>query len=188
MFLKPRQLTLAAFVVGSSLHAAPDWKSVEPFLAAKCYECHNAEKTKGDVDLKQFAADPKLAVEFDLWQKVKDSIENGDMPPKKAKALNPAEKEGITGWVTHSLDALAEEGVLGPRAFETPRLPLDLHELPAVQTPAVEGTLDTAADHMGRPHSLAQRHGVGDALEITRPRHSSRLRQLHRGHPKPGWR
>ena len=107
MFLKPRQLTLAAFVIGSSLHAAPEWKSVETFLAAKCYECHNAEKTKGDVDLKQFAADPKLAVEFDLWQKVKDSIENGDMPPKKAKALEPAEKEGITGWVTHSLDALA---------------------------------------------------------------------------------
>ena len=108
MFLKPRHLSLAAFVVGSSLHAAPEWKSVEPFLAAKCYECHNAEKTKGDVDLKQFAADPKLAVEFDLWQKVKDSIENGDMPPKKAKALDPAEKDGITGWVTHSLDALAE--------------------------------------------------------------------------------
>ena len=103
---------LAILFVSSVLVVLParsaDWKAVEPMLAAKCYECHNTEKTKGDVDLKQFAADPKLAVEFDLWQKVKDSIENGDMPPKKAKALNPAEKEGITGWVTHSLDALAE--------------------------------------------------------------------------------
>ena len=108
MFLNFRHLPLAALAVGSSLHAAPEWKAVEPLLAAKCYECHNAEKTKGDVDLKKFAADPQLAVEFDLWQKVKDSIENGDMPPKKAKALDPAEQDGITAWVTHSLDALAE--------------------------------------------------------------------------------
>lgn len=108
MFLKPCHLSLAALVVGSSLHAAPEWKSVEPFLAAKCYECHNAEKAKGDVDLKQFAADPKLAEEFEIWTKVKDTIDNGDMPPRKAKQLTSEEKAGITGWVQSGLDALAE--------------------------------------------------------------------------------
>jgi len=77
-------------------------------LAAKCYECHNAEKMKGDVDLKKFAANPKLAEEFEIWTKVKDTIDNGDMPPKKAKQLSPDEKAGISGWVQHSLDALAE--------------------------------------------------------------------------------
>lgn len=77
-------------------------------LAAKCYECHNADKMKGDVDLKQFAADPKLAVEFEIWSKVKDTIDNGDMPPRKAKQLTSEEKAGITGWVQQSLDVLAE--------------------------------------------------------------------------------
>lgn len=81
---------------------------MEPFLAAKCYSCHGGEKTKGDVDLKQFAADPKLAAEFEIWTKVKDTIESGDMPPKKAKQLTPVESAAITGWVTHGLDALAE--------------------------------------------------------------------------------
>ncbi len=109
MPLNSRHLALAGFVVAaSSLHAAPDWKAVEPFLAAKCYSCHGGEKTKGDVDLKQFAADPKLASEFEIWTKVKDTIENGDMPPKKARQLAPHEASAITGWVTHSLDALAE--------------------------------------------------------------------------------
>jgi len=109
MPLISRHLALVGLVVAaSSLPAAPDWKTIEPFLAAKCYECHNADKMKGDVDLKQFTADPKLSTEFEIWTKVKDTIDNGDMPPRKAKQLTPEEKAGITGWVQHSLDALAE--------------------------------------------------------------------------------
>ena len=77
-------------------------------LAAKCYECHNADKMKGDVDLKQFAANPDVPVNFEIWNTVKDTIDNGDMPPRKAKQLSPEEKAGITGWVQHSLDLLAE--------------------------------------------------------------------------------
>lgn len=77
-------------------------------LAAKCYECHNADKMKGDVDLKQFAANPDVLVNFKLWADVKDTIDNGDMPPRKAKQLTSEEKAGITGWVQQSLDVLAE--------------------------------------------------------------------------------
>lgn len=107
---KARHLTLAGVTFASTfIHAAaPEWKAVEPYLAAKCYSCHGGEKTKGDVDLKQFAADPKLAAEFEIWTKVKDTIDNGDMPPKKAKQLTDEEKSAITGWVAHGLDALAE--------------------------------------------------------------------------------
>ncbi|MFZ4765744.1 MAG: DUF1587 domain-containing protein, partial [Roseimicrobium sp.] len=76
-------------------------------LKAKCYECHSGEKTKGDVDLQRLAADPKITTEFALWQSVKETIENGDMPPRKAKPLTPGESTAITGWVGQSLDALA---------------------------------------------------------------------------------
>jgi len=56
MPLKTCHLALAGFVVATlPLQAAPDWKAIEPLLAAKCYECHNAEKHKGEIDLKQFA-------------------------------------------------------------------------------------------------------------------------------------
>lgn len=98
-----------AFVhLAPASRAAPDWKAVEPLLAAKCYECHGGEKTKGDVDLKALSSDPDVAVEFDLWRTVKDTIDNGDMPPRKAKQLAPEEKAAITGWVEQSLNALAE--------------------------------------------------------------------------------
>ncbi len=90
------------------LPAAPDWKTVEPYLAAKCYSCHGGEKTKGDVDLKALAGNPDVANEFEVWTQVKDSIDSGDMPPRKSKPLTDAEKSAITGWVEHSLDALAQ--------------------------------------------------------------------------------
>jgi hypothetical protein len=107
-----RPAGLAAFVLAFAwtrgASAAPDWKAVEPVLAAKCYSCHGGEKTKGEVDLKALAADPKIAEEFELWHRVLDTIESGEMPPPKAKPLEGNEATSITGWVTGALDALAQ--------------------------------------------------------------------------------
>ncbi len=117
MLLNTRHLALAAFVVGSfSLSAAPAWKDAEVVLKAKCYECHNPKKTKGDVDLQQFAADPQLTKHFEVWLKVKDTIENGDMPPPKAHQMSDQEHTALLGWVNGELDALAaaQSGDPGP--------------------------------------------------------------------------
>lgn len=109
MFLKPRHLALATFVVGSSsLSAAPAWKDAEGVLKAKCYECHNEKKTKGDVDLERFAGDPQIQKHFEVWLKVKDTIENGDMPPPKAHQMSDQEHTALLGWVNGELDHLAE--------------------------------------------------------------------------------
>ena len=109
MSLNSRHLALAAFVVGSSsLSAAPAWKDAEVVLKAKCYECHNEKKTKGEIDLKQFAADPQIAKQFEVWLKVKDTIENGDMPPPKAHQMSDSEHAALLGWVNDELDHLAE--------------------------------------------------------------------------------
>lgn len=118
MRCSPKTLALAALLSGglTSLRAQPDWKAVEPVLKAKCYECHNADKTKGDVDLQSLATDPKFASEFTLWEDVKDTIVNGDMPPRKAKPLAENEKHVVVQWVESSVDqmAAASAGDPGP--------------------------------------------------------------------------
>ena len=88
--------------------AAPDWKAVEPILAAKCYSCHGGEDIKGEVDMKALAADPKLDEQFELWHRVLETIESGEMPPRKAKPLEESEETAITAWVTRELDTLAQ--------------------------------------------------------------------------------
>ncbi|MDB6073275.1 MAG: hypothetical protein JWO89_915, partial [Verrucomicrobiaceae bacterium] len=104
----------SAFLVFISLAASSlsaiaktDWKTVEPVFSAKCYQCHGGEKTKGDVDLKRLARDPQVGSEFMLWQDVKDTVSDGDMPPKKAHQLSEEEHKLLLGWVTESLDTLA---------------------------------------------------------------------------------
>ncbi len=87
--------------------ASPDWKTIEPILSAKCYSCHGGGKTKGEIDLKTLAADPKMDEHFELWDRVLGTVESGEMPPPKAEPLVPVEEEKITAWVTGSLDALA---------------------------------------------------------------------------------
>jgi len=117
MLLNSRHLALVGFVVGTfSLSAAPAWKDAEGVLKAKCYECHNEKKTKGDVDLQQFAADPQIVKHFEVWLKVKDTIENGDMPPPKAHQMNDQEHAALLGWVNGELDhlAAAQSGDPGP--------------------------------------------------------------------------
>ena len=101
-------LLTSVLAVLSTVQAAPEWKAAESVLSAKCYECHNPEKNKGDIDLKSLSADPNVPKEFNLWADVKDTIDNGDMPPRKAKQLTPEEKATLLGWVSGSLDALAE--------------------------------------------------------------------------------
>lgn len=88
---------------------APDWKTVEPLLSENCYRCHGGEKTKGKIDLKVLAEDPKFREEFELWNRVHETVESGEMPPDEDDALKPEQQHKITGWITDELHTLAAE-------------------------------------------------------------------------------
>jgi hypothetical protein len=59
------------------------------FLEQHCYDCHDAETKKGDLDLTALTMD---APHVDLLIKVHDAVERGEMPPKKKKQPTEAEK------------------------------------------------------------------------------------------------
>jgi len=82
-----------------------DWSKVRPVLEKSCYECHGGKKTKGGVNLKQLDADPLMDKEFALWNKVKEAIRAGDMPPETKPELAKGDKDQITNWLGHTLDA-----------------------------------------------------------------------------------
>jgi hypothetical protein len=94
----------------------PDWKSIQPALEKYCYDCHGGAKTKGDVDLKRLSADPTVAKEFDLWNRVNIAIEKGEMPPEKKPQLKASDKQKVQQWLVASLDEVvrANAGDPGP--------------------------------------------------------------------------
>lgn len=102
--------------------AATDWKTVEPLLAAKCYQCHGGEKTKGGIDLKVLSADPKLAQEHELWHRVLDTVETGEMPPPKSEPLAPEEATALVTWIDQALFQLAQQNSGDPGPVTMRRL------------------------------------------------------------------
>jgi len=62
------------------------------FFKENCLSCHNAEKQKGKVRLDDIAFSVDSVEKADLWQKVLNSINSGEMPPEDEKQPDPAAK------------------------------------------------------------------------------------------------
>ena len=91
---------LAGFL-STSLVAAPP----TTFLEQYCYDCHDAETKKGDLDLTALSFD---AQHLDLLVKVHDAVERGEMPPKKKKQPAEAERGAFVSEMDAKLMALAK--------------------------------------------------------------------------------
>ncbi len=91
----------------SALSAAPDWQSVRPVLAEVCHDCHNSRKMKGGVDLARLDENPSVEAEYALWEKVREVVAKGDMPPEDETQPTDEEKKNLLAWAAGALDAVA---------------------------------------------------------------------------------
>ncbi|EDY18203.1 Protein of unknown function DUF1588 [Chthoniobacter flavus Ellin428] len=83
------------------LSATTVWAAVQParpgqdFMENRCYDCHDSETKKGNLDLTAlpfYLDDPKVFAE---WVKVHDRVRDGEMPPKKKAQPDPAERDAF---------------------------------------------------------------------------------------------
>ena len=79
--IRLRFISLGFLIAGVAPAAVPG-----SFLEQHCYDCHDAETRKGDLDLTALTLDAR---HLDLLIKVHDAVERGDMPPREKK--QPAE-------------------------------------------------------------------------------------------------
>jgi hypothetical protein len=94
------------YFLATSLLAAPP----AVFLEQHCYDCHDAETKKGDLDLTTLTFDTQ---HLDLLVKVHDAVERGEMPPKKKKQPSEAERVAFVSEMDAKLMALAKAGDQG---------------------------------------------------------------------------
>lgn len=88
-------LRLLPLLFTTSLMAAPG----AAFLEKHCYECHDADAKKGDLDLTALAFDALSP----RWVKIHDKVENGDMPPKKADQPSVEDRKAFLGELAKPL-------------------------------------------------------------------------------------
>ncbi|HSI11120.1 MAG TPA: DUF1592 domain-containing protein [Chthoniobacter sp.] len=102
---------LPAALVLLSTTASTLWAGVEAtrpgqdFLEKRCYDCHDSETKKGNLDLTTlpfYLDDPK---NFAMWVKVHDRIVDGEMPPKKKAQPEATERDTFLKTIAEPMTA-----------------------------------------------------------------------------------
>jgi hypothetical protein len=94
--------TIGAAMPACALAVTLD-RDVRPLLQQFCYDCHNAQKQKGDLNLEPVGDDPKLYLHREIWEKVAEMIETGEMPPEKKPQPSDAERDLVVKYIDGEL-------------------------------------------------------------------------------------
>ena len=86
--------------------AADRFEAIRPVLEKHCIDCHGADKQKGDVRFDKFSGGP--SEETELWLKVLDQLQSGEMPPKKKPRPSHTELAVLTGWIEENAGAATQ--------------------------------------------------------------------------------
>jgi hypothetical protein len=74
-------------------------KIIKPLLVKKCYDCHDNEQAKADLNLERFADFEAIKAEPEVWQLALERVQAYEMPPKKSGELNYGEFERLAGFL-----------------------------------------------------------------------------------------
>jgi hypothetical protein len=122
-----------------------------PLLKSFCLDCHSTEAMEGELDLERFHDLKSIRTNPQVWQKVLEMLDNGEMPPAKATQPTPDQKRQLRQWVVSYLEAeaLAGAGDPGPvvlRRLSNAEYTYSIQDLTGVALqPAREFPVDGAA-------------------------------------------
>lgn len=106
-----RLRSLAIFTLGTAINAwaantpASDFvKTVKPFLADTCLDCHDGATQKGKLDLEALLESDSLSAHREKWESVYAKLRHGEMPPKDEPRPDPAQVRAVTQWLFAEFD------------------------------------------------------------------------------------
>jgi len=70
---------------------------VEPFIEDTCMRCHDLDRTEGDLDLETFLESD--GSDIGTWERMRDMLASGQMPPPKRPRPDPEELATVTDWI-----------------------------------------------------------------------------------------
>ncbi len=126
-------------------------RTVRPFLATYCVNCHGGKKPEADLDLSAVTNVAGVVADAGHWDRVMERLAAGEMPPDKAPKY-PAlpERQAVVNWVQamRKNEALKNAGDPGPvlaRRLSNSEYDYTIHDLTGVDIhPAREFPVDPA--------------------------------------------
>jgi hypothetical protein len=142
-------LLLPAVSQAAPPQAALD-ESHRTFLREHCTACHNADKQKGKVRLDDIPFVLDDIPTADLWQKVLNSVNSGEMPPEDepqpADEAKTAFLDALSGTLVTARDQLADSGgEIAMRRLNRREYKNTIRDLLGVAVPAGELPADSGA-------------------------------------------
>ena len=92
----------ALWIAGLTCLASLGHAATLPGIEQTCFECHDKETAKGDVDLSALPFDAKDPQNRERWAHLYDVIVKGEMPPKK-KALSATNRQKLASEIAGPL-------------------------------------------------------------------------------------
>ena len=77
------------------------------FLKTHCLTCHSEKERKGELSLEPLLVPDPTGKHAQLWRKVAEAIDTGEMPPKEAKQPGKVALVAFRKAVADRLDAMA---------------------------------------------------------------------------------
>ena len=123
--------------------ADPTRDRIEPFLETHCFDCHDDDTQKGDLNLYELEFDPVNPANFRTWERVFDRVESGEMPPKKKKRPDAEEQAAFLKTIgepllERSLKDRATSGRVHVRRLTRREYEHTVHDLLGVDIPLQE--------------------------------------------------
>ena len=79
--------------------------SIEPFFETYCFDCHDTDTAKADLDLEGLTRSIVDVADAQNWQDILDQLNSGEMPPKNKAQPVKEELAKVVGDLTESLQS-----------------------------------------------------------------------------------
>lgn len=114
----------AAAAKGALAVAASDpfRKAVQPFLEANCYPCHSGDVPMASLDLAAFTSQAAAEKKLEVWEKVREKLTAGKMPPPGMPVPSKAEVAPVTAWIDGVLSGASSGKAFDPGRVTARRL------------------------------------------------------------------
>lgn len=164
-------LGLASVFTAAAESKAPPQELVS-YLNQHCYECHDEDVAKADLNLYDLAFDPESDENFKIWQRVFQRVRDDEMPPPKVKdrPKRPEAKAFMTALRKPLIDAdrrdIAKNGRVQARRLTRVEYEHTIHDLLGVDIPLVNllpedpesGGFETVAEGQQLSHHQLARY------------------------------
>jgi hypothetical protein len=143
--------------------AAP--QEVNNFLQRHCFECHDADTKKGELDLTALQFEVENPTNFSKWVLIHDRVTAGEMPPKKKPRPAATELETFAKSLSSSLVLMERERVT--REGRATQRRLNRYEYENALRDLLHAPWLQIRDSLPEDGEAYRFNKVGDALDVS---------------------